>query len=652
MRAPELPQDFVWLNTPRPISLRELRGHLVILDFWTYCCINCMHVVPVLDALEERHRHDPVVVIGVHSAKFEGERDPERIADAIERYGIRHPVVVDRDMQIWHSFAIRSWPTLVVVRPDGTIAAVGPGEPDPAVIEQFVREEIDRARSRGVLADKRFDIERLPARPQTVLSFPGKVDVAPDGRIAVSDSGHHRVLILSPDGEVLDTIGTGAQGRRDGAFAAAELDDPQGVRFDHDGKVLFVADARSHTILRADLHAQTIETIAGTGTLGVDPIGGPSEARKTRLRSPWDLAFAPGRRAGSDDGDKLYVALAGSHQIGVLDLAKGTIARVAGTGAESMVDGPFEEATFSQPSGLALSGNDLWIADSETSAVRVLDLARRTVRTVVGVGLFDFGDIDGPAEMARLQHCLGVTLGPDRAPYVADTYNHKIRRVDPATGHTDSFFQGADGHILREPGGVAWDARRHVFVVADTGHGRLVEISTDGGKAVVIEVRGASSPLSKRGRTATEPPPPSRATSWFTAVLDEAEPLGVGEATIQLVIVPTGGLHLAHRSHVKATLEVSRRSDLLVAKRTSLAQEVHDPEVDTMMSIPVTISALPSAAVPAEILVTIECIACSDGGIGTPAACIPLRSLVRLPVRLAKDGAKSVKWTVPIGDPG
>lgn len=651
IRAPELPADFVWLNTPRPLTLRELRGQLVILDFWTYCCVNCMHVLPVLDALEERHRHEPFVVIGVHSAKFEGERDPERITDAIARYGIRHPVIVDRDMRIWNDFAVRSWPTLVVIRPDGTIGAVAPGEPDPAVLTRFVAQELERAKQRGVLADRPFKLERVETHVDAPLSFPGKIAVAPDGRIAVSDSGHHRVLLLAPDGEVLHAIGRGVSGHVDGAFGVAELDDPQGLCFDPSGQVLFIADARNHTILRADLASRQVETIGGTGQLGAAPLeAGEQPAKQAKLRSPWDLAFARGRRP-EDTGDVLYVALAGSHQIAALDLTKSTLALVAGTGAESIVDGPFEEATFSQPSGLALSGNELWVADSETSSVRVLDFHRRSVRTLVGVGLFDFGDEDGAPAIARLQHCLGVTL-LGTVPIVADTYNHKLKQVDPRTGETQTLFRGADGLILREPGGVAWDATRRAFLVADTGHSRIVEVSPDGGRASVLPIHSAPARATKRLRPVVDQPPPSRATSWFTAVLSESPPLGPGAVTIELALRPQGEhLHLANRSRIRLVVEVSRRSDLLVPSSTTIVADVEDVD-RAVISIPASIKALPGASVAAEMLVTIECIACTDGGLGTPAACIPLRSLVRLPIRLDKNGGAAATFEIPVGDPG
>lgn len=649
IRAPELPQDFVWLNTPRPLSLRELRGQLVILDFWTYCCVNCMHVIPVLDELEERHRHEPLVVIGVHSAKFEEERDPENIKDAIARYGIRHPVLVDREMRVWNDFAVRSWPTLVAIRPDGTIGAVAPGEPDPAVLSRFVTQELDRARQRGALAPQPFKIARTETQEDRPLSYPGKLAVAPDGRIAVSDSGHHRVLLLDADGTCIASIGRGSAGHTDGGFDAAELDDPQGLCFDPDGTRLYIADARNHTILRADLTTRAVTTIAGDGRLGATPIAGEVPAN-TSLRSPWDLAFARGRRP-EDKGDTLFIALAGSHQIAALDLERNVITLVAGTGAESIIDGPFAEATFSQPSGLAFNGNELWVVDSETSSLRVLDLHRNSVRTVVGVGLFDFGDEDGPPAVARMQHCLGVTL-MGSVPIVADTYNHKLKQVDPHTGDTMLLFRGADGLILREPGGVVWDGRRSAFLVADTGHHRIVEVSPEGGRARVLDVQRTPARATKRLRPVTARIAPARATSWFTAVVKESSPLGVGDATIELSVRPEGEhLHLANRSPVKLSIEVSRRSDLLVPTSSSITADVDNVD-RVVMRIPVTVKSLPSDTVASEMLVTIECIACTDGGLGTPAACIPLRSYVRIPILLAHRGGSTATFEIPVGDPG
>jgi DNA-binding beta-propeller fold protein YncE len=639
LHAPELPADAVWLNTPRPLSMRELRGHVVVLDFWTYCCVNCMHVLPVLDAIEKKHARDPFVVVGVHSAKFETEAHPDRVADAIARYGVHHPVVVDREMQIWNAFAIKSWPTLVVVRPNGTIAAIAPGEPDPDVLESFVTSEIDDARARGQLTKTPIVIGAVDAHEERALSFPSKIDVASDGRIALSDAGHHRVLVLDASGRVIETIGSGFAGWRDGSFDEASLDDPQGVRWHPSGKSIFVADARAHVVGRIDLEARTLVTIAGTGRLGEAPLGFTAKpAKRTALRSPWDLAL---------DGDRLLVAMAGSHQIAVIDLAKDTVVAIAGTGAESRIDGDALHSTWAQPSGLALAGRTLFVADSETSSVRAMDLETSKVRTLVGQGLFDFGDADGPADRARLQHCIGVALGPDGAPVVADTYNDKLRRIDPSTGETKTIFAGQGELKLREPSGLAWDGARDAWLVADTGNARLVEISADGSRARAVDVTGA--PFPKRGDVRRrEFGLPRYETDWFTAALDVRAPLGEGDANLVITLRPSGALHLAGNSNIGIALDVSRRSDLLVLASTTVRRHVPAMVAELDVTLPLRVETLPVDTIDAELTVCIDSVVCSEGDRDVPSACIPVRTYARVPIPLARVGGHTIALEIPV----
>jgi DNA-binding beta-propeller fold protein YncE len=555
IHAPELPTGLTWLNAPRAIALRELRGHVVILDFWTYCCINCMHVIPVLRRIEEEYASSPVVVLGVHSAKFDAEKDAARVLEAMRRYDVAHPVVVDRDMQVWEAFAVRSWPTLVVVRPDGTIAAVAPGEPDPAALERLIGDELAAAQRRGQLAPSPFAFRAAGHAESGALRYPGKIAVSAKGKIAIADSGHNRVLVVDPGGRVLSAIGSGRAGYGNGAFEEAAFDDPQGLAWSGENE-LFVADARTHTVRGIDLTRREVREIAGTGVLGEAPLDRRRGATACALRSPWDLAL---------DGRRLYVALAGSHQIALVNLDARTIEPVAGNGVESIDDGPFEVATFSQPSGLALDARSrmLYVADSETSSVRVLDLDRRTVRTLVGHGLFDFGDRDGPCDTARLQHDLGVALSPQGALVVADTYNHKLKTVDRESGATTTFFAGD----LAEPSALAW--ANGEWLVCDTNHHRIARVGERGEARGAIAISGAPSPKSGRiegdgGSTGVLD------SSWFTTRLAARGTLGPGEAALLLAIPAPAGKKFAPGTPVTLTIEVSRRSDLLVLKASQL----------------------------------------------------------------------------------
>ncbi len=480
-RAPELTGGEVWLNTDRPLTLAELSGHVVVLDFWTYCCINCLHVLPELERLERRFADRPVVVIGVHSGKFDAEKDATRIQTAIERHGVRHPVVVDSTFAIWQRFGVRAWPTLVVIGPEGDIVHELAGEPKRGALERLVAGLLDEGHRRGTLAKDKALITAPPLPHTGALAYPGKVAVSPTGDIAVADSSHHRVVILNGEGELLDVAGSGIAGSADGGFEAAAFRYPQGLAFTADG-ALFVADTENHQIRRVDTTQRTVVTVAGTGHKGSERVGG--EALAVALRSPWALA---------PHGADLLVAMAGAHQIWRLSLAHGHIAPWAGSGVESIDDGPLAAASFSQPSGLAVVGQTLYVADSEVSAIRAVDLDAGQVRTVVGTGLFDFGDVDGVGDAVRLQHALGVARHGN-VLYVADTFNNKLKRLEPNTREVVT-VAGGSGE-LAEPGGLAVlpDGR---ILIADTNHHRLVTFDPVLGALEPFEVSGLAPPATR-----------------------------------------------------------------------------------------------------------------------------------------------------------
>ncbi|WP_329149232.1 redoxin domain-containing protein [Streptomyces sp. NBC_01456] len=435
VRAPELIGKGGWLNTGnKDLTLSDLRGRIVVLDFWTFCCVNCLHVLDELRALEERHR-DTVVIIGVHSPKFVHEAEHQAVVDAVERYEVEHPVLDDPELATWKQYAVRAWPTLVVIDPEGYVVAQHAGEGHAHAIEKLV-EELEAAHTaKGTL--RRGDGPYVPPEPvATDLRFPGKAVRLPHGGFLVSDTTRHQLVELAADGEqVLRRIGSGERGLTPDSF-----NEPQGLALLPDGTVA-VADTVNHALRVFDPESGTLETVAGTGTQWWQgsPTSGP--AREVALSSPWDLAWWR---------DRLWIAMAGVHQLWTYDPATGTVEVAAGTTNEGLVDGPAAEAWFAQPSGLAASGERLWVADSETSAVRWVEPDETgdgyVVRTAAGTGLFDFGHRDGPAGQALLQHPLGVTALPDGSVAVADTYNHALRRFDPASGEVTTLATD-----LREP---------------------------------------------------------------------------------------------------------------------------------------------------------------------------------------------------------
>ncbi|MEU0332413.1 thioredoxin-like domain-containing protein [Streptomyces sp. NPDC006193] len=435
VRAPELIGKGGWLNTgDQQYTLADLRGRIVVLDFWTFCCINCLHVLDELRELEERHR-DTVVVIGVHSPKFVHEADHQAVVDAVERYGVAHPVLDDPELATWKQYAVRAWPTLVVIDPEGYVVAQHAGEGHAHAIERLVEELEAEHGAKGTL--RRGDGPYVPPEPEpTTLRFPGKALLLPSGNLLVSDTTRHQLVELAEDAEtVVRRIGSGQRGFTDGGPAQASFNEPQGLALLDDGGVV-VADTVNHALRRLDPATGEVTTLAGTGKQWWQGSPTSGAAREVDLSSPWDVAVFGGR---------VWIAMAGVHQLWTYDPGTRTVAVAAGTTNEGLVDGPGAEAWFAQPSGLAATADRLWLADSETSALRWVDLDGR-VHTAVGTGLFDFGHRDGAAEQALFQHPLGVTALPDGSVAVADTYNHALRRYDPATGEVTTLATD-----LREP---------------------------------------------------------------------------------------------------------------------------------------------------------------------------------------------------------
>ncbi|WP_394432232.1 NHL domain-containing thioredoxin family protein [Streptomyces sp. SGAir0957] len=430
VRAPELVGKGGWLNTGgKDYTLADLRGRIVVLDFWTFCCINCLHVLDELRELEEQHR-DTLVIIGVHSPKFVHEAEHAAVVDAVERYGVEHPVLDDPELATWKQYAVRAWPTLVVIDPEGYVVAQHAGEGHAHAIAKLVEELEAEHEAKGTL--HRGEGPYVAPEPvATDLRFPGKALLLPSGNFLVSDTTRHQLVELAADGEsVVRRVGSGERGLGPGQF-----NEPQGLAL-LDENTVVVADTVNHALRALDLTTGAVSTLAGTGKQWWQgsPTSGP--ALEVDLSSPWDVAVF---------GGKVWIAMAGVHQLWTYDPEAGTVEVAAGTTNEGLVDGPGPEAWFAQPSGLAATGERLWVADSETSALRWVDLDGH-VHTAVGTGLFDFGHRDGDAAQALFQHPLGVTALPDGSVAVADTYNHALRRYDPATEQVTTLATD-----LREP---------------------------------------------------------------------------------------------------------------------------------------------------------------------------------------------------------
>jgi len=577
--AAEFPAGLEWVNAARPLTLAELRGKVVLLDFWTYGCINCVHVIPELQALEAKY-HDELVVIGVHSAKFLNEAETVNIELVAERYERREPIVNDAAFEVWRAYGVRAWPTLVLIDPAGNVVGRHEGEGAFAPLDAAIAGTIAAFDARGELDRSPRDLTDGGGAPRTVLRFPeGVLADAAVGRLFIADSGNDRIVVTDLGGVVLEVIGSGSAGLVDGAFEAAAFDWPHGMAL-ASPRLLYVADTGNHAIRLVDLAERTVTTVAGTGEQGY-MFGRSVASAEDGINSPWDLAWSDGR---------LFVAMAGQHQVWRLDPTAGTLHLVAGSGREELRDGAALTAGLNQPTGLTTDGAALFVADSEASAVRRVDLEPGgQVTTLVGTGLFDFGDVDGVGDEVRLQHVQDVDLA-DGYLYLADSYNHKVKRLDPVTREVVTVLgTGApgweDGAAARfhEPGSVSVagrllyvaDTDNHVIRVADLGTGlvRTLDLADPAGRltpGLNVDKAGGATAL------------PDEVVELPAVVVAP----GAGSVALTLTL-PAG-----YQANDLAPLQVSVSSDGPAARLTGpVSRTVPGPHYPLTLEFPVQFSA-------------------------------------------------------------
>ncbi len=611
VRAPELTGGRGWLNTDRPLTLAALRGKVVLLDFWTYGCINCIHIIPHLKRLEEKYANQ-LVVIGVHSAKFDNEKETDNIRRIILRYEIEHPVVNDADFAIWKSYAVRAWPTQMLIDPAGYVIGKVEGEGNYEAIDRVVAETIEEFRKRGALDEQPLKLALEQAKVGDLpLAFPGKVLAdARGGRLFIADSNHNRIVVTRLDGTLLDTIGTGAAGMADGTYAQASFYRPQGMALDGDS--LYVADTENHLIRHVDLKVRTVHTVAGTGkqARGFSAAAG-SPAIDVTLNSPWDLQIA---------GRTLYIAMAGPHQIWKLDLDAHSIGPFAGSGREARTDGPLPEAAFAQPSGLATDGKTLYVADSESNIIRAIDLSgeRRQVRTLVGGDLFEFGDADGRGDEVRLQHPLGVVFG-NNSLFIADTYNHKIKQLDPQE-RTVRTFAGtgkpgqADGTVAAlsfyEPGGLSV-ANGNLYVADTNNHAvRVVDLQTK--QTSTLLIRGLRPPENSAAQT-NEGGSDEGPNADEVKLAPQRLRAGDGDGALVIDVTLPAGYHLNESAPQRYRVSVEKGTEhvAFVGNSKTLARTAKD------LQLPLRLPLQVNSAGAAELRVQLTLYYCREDNTGT-----------------------------------
>jgi thiol-disulfide isomerase/thioredoxin len=612
--AQQAPRDLLsggvgWINVAGPIHLSQLRGKVVLLDFWTYCCINCHHVLPDLAYLEEKYKNE-LVVIGVHSAKFLAEQDTENIRKKVAEYRIKHPVINDANHVLWTRFGVNSWPTLALINPAGEFVDKVAGEGNRDLLDRAIGQLIAEARAKGLLDERPLKFFPESEKPHKgPLLYPGKVFADQAGnRLFIADTGHNRIVITDLAGKGIATVGTGAEGFTNGGYDRATFNRPQGICLV--GETLYVADTENHAIRAIDLKEEHVTTIAGTGQQARGP-GGHGPGKSTRLSSPWDVVQIPGTHV-------LAIAMAGMHQIWRLDLKSGNVAAWAGSGLENIIDGPLGAACLAQPSGLATDGYNLFIADSEASALRAIPLDKKgnghSLITIIGVmdDLFKFGDVDGHGSSARLQHCLGVTFA-NGTLFVADTYNNKIKACSPKARTVRTFVGNGRPGIkdnppeFDEPGGLS--AAGSTLFVADTNNHAIRTIDLETKAVATLKLTDVAPPVLK-------PKPPSFPNKLAIELPSTAVAPGQSLALDVELKLPKG-FELNPEAPMPYLVETPGKSGILSDQLPPEGSAVEKPSTQFTIEVPLAQEAKPGAMVPLRLSVAAYICKEGQGGLCT-----------------------------------
>jgi thiol-disulfide isomerase/thioredoxin/sugar lactone lactonase YvrE len=615
VRAPEITGGRGWLNTDKPLSLEALKGKVVLLDFWTYGCINCIHIIPDLKKLEEKYANQ-LVVIGVHSAKFQNEKETENIRRIILRYEIEHPVYNDSEYAVWQSYGVRAWPTQVLIDPAGYVIGGVSGEGNYEDIDQAIAKTVEEFRKKGQLNEEPLKLVLERAKVGALpLAFPGKVlaDTNRD-RLFIADSNHNRIVVTKLDGTLVETIGTGNIGAADGPFDKATFYRPQGMALAGDN--LYIADTENHLLRRVDLKTRTVETIAGTGLQSRRALFKSGPGRTVALNSPWDLELI---------GRVLYIAMAGPHQIWKMDLETNEVSTFAGSGREARLDGPLLQSGFAQPSGIASDGKNLYIADSESNIIRAIDVEGGTVKTIVGGDLFEFGDVDGSGDDVRLQHPLGVISFGDKL-LIADTYNHKIKQLDPKKQTVTTLFgtgkpgqQDGTSASFYEPGGLAL-ANNKLYVADTNNHAiRVVDLKTK--RVSTLRINGLTPPAQNMQALETAVGPNAE------EVKSASQKLRAGaDAALQIDVELPAGYHLNPLAPQRYKVSVDGKSVSIDESQASRTAKD--------LRLPVRIPLKAATAGPATVRAQVTLFYCREDNTGT----CRIKTLVwQVPVEVTAD---------------
>ncbi len=460
--APDLLPSLHWLNA-EPQTLAQHRGRVLALVFWNASSAYCHNLLDELMRLQARFPLG-LSMIGIHQPKFDSELDGRLVLKAANRLGLPFPVANDRAWATWQHYGIQSWPSVALVDTRGRLRQVLAGDHQGGALDAAIAGLIDEVGGAVMAAGP---VRRSGAEPRLPLAFPSGLAVG-ENHLYVADTGHHRILECTHSGRVLREFGTGHGDMVDGPPGDAAFRNPRGLCLVRES--LYVADTGNHALRRIRLLDGAVETVLGTGRPGQVREGAHEAGAQLPLNQPWDVIGTL---------DRLFIAMAGSNQVWEYDLGQAKLKLLAGSGELGILDGPVRNAMFAHPAGLAQVQQTLYVADSATSAIRAIQVTQGQVQTLVGQGLYDFGEQDGQRRDARLQLPLALALDPSSPLlWVVDSYNGSLRRLRLGGGEmtTHDLPQPLDQPAALAAGaGSLWIANSgaHEVLRYDLGSGKL-----------------------------------------------------------------------------------------------------------------------------------------------------------------------------------
>lgn len=478
-----------WLNSSRKIESSDLKNRVILLDFWSYACVNCLNMIPEIKKLETEFGNR-LTVIGVHSGKFNNEKNDESIKKAIIKNDVSHLVVNDSEFKIWNGFKISSWPTFVLIDAKGRVVKKYDGKISAEDLRKDIKKLISKYKYR-------LNNERLPIVLEKnrvvdyILKFPGEIIFAQNfsykninkaNVLIIANTGKNKILVTNLNGNILLEIGSGDVGFDDGDFYSASFNSPRGLLFKNNN--LYIADTSNHALRKINFTDGKVSTLIGNGKRG-EVVKQSDRADKISLSSPFDLAFFP-------DKNNIVISNSGTNQLLKYNTSSNTVTPFAGNGSKGLINGAYPNNSLAQPSGLSSYGEQLYFVDAESSSLRSISKSG-VVKTLIGNGLSEFGYKGGKKDEALMQHPVGI-IAFDKEIYIADTHNHAIRRYNIKTGELSTYSGGERGDNINggkrtqydEPEAITYFADR--FYIVDSNNNRIVEIAKNNGGAKILNI--------------------------------------------------------------------------------------------------------------------------------------------------------------------